>query len=696
MLTLELITQQQDYTFSNSITLDVVNHVHKRIESFNYLDDIKANVVALDYFESQILDSKYNLFIADRSYQVAANAIRKIDNMSGLVKITANSYSSAYSNLLISNQVFIDEIGRERPLFYKHILPIDTVSVQLESIVSGNNNVVETGYKVSLEDNCVYTNYQNLFDPRTGAYVLYFLNITSLTGQQKVLLSPVSVVQEAQWQDIDLATGELYSTLSVYTKEKNSSGYTFYFNKSDTWWIKPQKESLLNCILPAGRDSSDPWYVRISNGDITTIVNRSVRRYWLPEYLTQPYQPSFPYIFSNYNKLIFIDKRVVAATRGSLAVSVEENRHINLYIYDFNQILIKAWTTDLSKKDLRYSDTGIFWETDKVLCCDNRSGIIVLTEDILPSWQIFGEYYYAAEDLEIQSINLNPIQNKNLLNQTVVFYIIPNVTSMEKALQYLIVEADGRISFCSQAHSISYPNLQLFENDGSYNVNTIIGLKYISDIETNTFVTLYTAGYENTFAYLILGEVNLIDRSSVAEAEAYDVRVKGNSLINFDTDLFNKNPKALQSRYGYGDDGAIIPLNNVVVIQAPLTLLIDYGGALEKVAAEEHMKKNLVAGTLPLIEWTYPYSDIFLDTSLIGQISISWTWEGPDYNYRLYRRFNSTAEWILLYDTTSSTRANLEYIDTMLTSNDTVYYELRISLNDIEFPAFYSCVAKVR
>ncbi|MFM7858664.1 MAG: hypothetical protein ACKO96_43785, partial [Flammeovirgaceae bacterium] len=69
--TLELITSvSEDYQQERYIELGLINHVHKRLETFMYLDDIKSNAVALDYFESSELDSKYNLFIADRSHQV--------------------------------------------------------------------------------------------------------------------------------------------------------------------------------------------------------------------------------------------------------------------------------------------------------------------------------------------------------------------------------------------------------------------------------------------------------------------------------------------------------------------------------------------------------------------------------------------------------------------------------------------------
>ena len=696
-ITLELITSLgANYELSRYIELGLVNHVHKRLESFMYLDDIKSSAVGLDYFESTELDSKYNLFIADRSHQVSANSLRKIDSRSGFDKVSAVSYSSSYASILITNQTFVDEFGKERPLFYKQVLPDEVVDVQLEIIQSGNSTPVDTGYVVDIAGKAIYTNYQNYYDQETGAYKLYFLTTTTSSGQQeKTLLNPVSVVQEATWEDIDPDTGALFTDISVYSKERNTSGYTYYFSRSDTWWIKPELKSLIRCRPPAGRKSDEAWYMRVSNGDITTIANSAVRRYYLPEYLTQPYQPSFPYVFSAYNKMLYVSDRVISATRGSLAIDPDEGRHVTIFIYDFEGNLLKVWTTDEALDGKRFSDTERFYEIGKILCWDNQSGIVALSESLLPSWQFAAEYYYTADDLEYTGLNFNPIQNKMLLDKSVIFYVVPNADTDDRGLHYLIVEADGRISYCSQSLGFSYPNLQLKHSDGSFNSDTVIGLKYISDIEPETFITKYTVGYENSFAYLVLAEVNVLDRSSLDRVYIYDVRREGNSLAVKDVNTFSKNPRALHSVYGYGEDGAMVPLNNVAVIQVPLDLLSDYGGNLEKDHAIQLLKKYLVLGTYPIVEWVYPWSEVTCDVSISSVVTLSWSWEGPDYFYRLYRRFNPGDEWKLIYETSSVTPLTFTYEDTDVQTDDAVYYEVRL-VKDYEFPAPYSTTVKVK
>lgn len=693
-LTLELISSAADtYEQLRFITLPVVSHVHKRIESFMYLDDIKSSAVGLDYFESSELNSKYNIFIADRSHQVPANSLRKVDSRQGFAKLLSASYSSSYSNVLISNQSFIDEFNKERPLFYKHKLPENTVSVNLEVVQFGNSVIVDTGYAVSIEDGAIYTNYSNYFNHETGNYKLYFITSTlSAGGQVKELLNPVPVVSEATWEDIDDSTGELFEEIAVYTKEKNTSGYTFYFNFADTWWCKPETKSLIRCGPPAGEKSDEPWYMRVSNGDISTIVNGAAQRYWLPEYLTQPFQPSFPYIYSAYNKMLYVNDKVITATRASLAIDPLNSRHVVVYIYDYEGNLLKIWTTNEGLSGTRFSNTDVYYETNKILCYDNSSGFVVFNESILPSQQFFAEYYYEADDLELTSLNLNPVQNKNLLNQSIVLYIVPNADQDDHGLHYLLVEADGYISYCSQSLGFSYPNLQRLNEDGTFNDQTIIGLKYISDIDDNTFVNLYTAGYENSHAYLILAEVNVLDRSSLKDTYTYDVRLKGNALTELSTEKFLKNPKALNSVYGYGEDGAVVALNNTVVIQVPLSVLTEYGGGLAEDKAVELVKKYLAAGTYPIIDWTYPWSEVSLEVSVPGEVTASWSWEGPDYTYRLYKRIEDV--WILVDEVDSSTPTTFSYVDTDVVVDDVVYYEVRVVDGDIEYPAPYFNVGK--
>ena len=70
-LTLELIASlSSTYGQSRSVSLELVDHVHQRVERFRYLDDIKPVAVALDYVENPELDSWRHLQVANRTYGI--------------------------------------------------------------------------------------------------------------------------------------------------------------------------------------------------------------------------------------------------------------------------------------------------------------------------------------------------------------------------------------------------------------------------------------------------------------------------------------------------------------------------------------------------------------------------------------------------------------------------------------------------
>jgi hypothetical protein len=216
--TLELITSHDSsYQLQTYIDLGIVSHVHKRIETFRFLDDVASSGVPLDYLETSELDSARNVFIADRTHGVPANSASKLDTHVGHDQVSTNSFSSSYSQILISNQVFVDEHNQLRPLFYKHVLPLKTKTIHLESVEFGNRTTTPTGYKADTVTGVIYTNYRNFYDQATGNYKLYFIVSTDETGKQtKELLNPVPVVSEATWEDIDIETGELYVDRVLY------------------------------------------------------------------------------------------------------------------------------------------------------------------------------------------------------------------------------------------------------------------------------------------------------------------------------------------------------------------------------------------------------------------------------------------------------------------------------------------------
>lgn len=680
-MTLELIaTSRGSYEQAQSIVLELVNHVHQRVERFRYLDDIKPVAVGLDYLENPELDSWRHLQVANRTYGIAANSDKNAEVRKEWAATTATAVASEYSQILISNVLGVDVRGKKRPLFWRHELPDNVVSCQIEVISRGNVQKVDSGYHLDLENSNLYTNFRNFFDPDTGAYTLFFVTCTDSDGKSSHdLLGPAVVAKEADWQDIDLDTGRLTLEYPVYSKERNTSGYTFYMNEGDTWYSRPTERSLIQPRLPSGRDPEDPWYLRFSAGDVTAVTNGAVRRYYVPEFDQQNYAPYKPYIYSPYERMLWVNERVLASTRRGLAIDPEEGLHLTLFISDFENNLLRVLTTDSALEGKRYSNTDVFYESDQIRSWDNEGGFVALATKLHPSYQLAAQYYYEADDYEYIGYNLNPLFNKSILGKMIVFYMVPDVDPDDQAIHHLVVGADGVILECSQDLGFAHENLQLLDSDGVYNPNTIIGTKYISEVESDTFVNNYVAGYNNSKAYGILAEVVVLNLDDKEDMVLYDVRAQGGSLRP-DTleEALLANPRILQSAVMYGEDGQEMPKNKVVVLQAPLSLRDDYGGVMPRAQAERLLTQHLDSSCLAVIEWEHPEPELTGWSITLPQVDLEWTWEGRNLTYRLYKRTNPVNEWVEIYSVAgSSTPASMSYTDTDVTSGDVVYYTVR-------------------
>lgn len=680
-VTLELIaSRNESYGIARSVVLELVNHVHQRVERFRYLDQIQPVAVALDYLENPELDSWRHLQVANRTYGISVNSGKNAEVRKDWIVSTSTSLSSEYKSVSITNQVGTGAHGERRPLFFRHALPADVTQCHLEIVTRGNVQKVDGGYTVSLEDSNIYTNFRNFYDPDTGSYTLFYVTCTDSDGiVTHELLDPQSVAKEATWEDIDLDTGKLTTDYPAYSSERNSSGYTFYMGAGDTWYWRPVEGSLIQPRLPGGRDPEDPWYLRFSAGDFSANVNGRVRRYYIPEFDQQNYSPSKPFIYSPYERLLWVNNRVLSSPRKSLAIDPDSGLHLHIFISDFEGNLVRVLTTDTALEATRFSNTEVFYESQEIQSWDNDGGFISLSTKLHPSYQISAQYYYKADDYEYTSIDLNPLMNKYVTDKMVVYYVVPDVDPDDRAVHYLVVDQEGVIRQASQDLGFAHPNFQLLAVDGTVNTGSVIGLKYASDIQSDTFLTRYTAGYANDFGYAVIAEVVILDLDDQKDMFLYDVRKLGGSLrAERQAEALRANPRILQSAVIYGEDGQEVPKNRVMIVEAPLNLREDYGGKLPKAVAEELITRHLDSTCYAVINWTYPSSKIS-GTSITPEVSLSWSWEGVGHTYRLYRRTNPVGEWVELYAITgAAVPALMSYTDTDVEVGDVAYYTIRV------------------
>lgn len=700
----------------NEVTLELIAHgpraeqilpisayVQKYIEEFIYTEKIADTSTPIAYYESDPIDSWKNIQIIDKTYVLPANEVDFIGGDDTWTEISGRSYSSRYKEVALTTESFIEDSGKKKPLFLKHVLPPNTVEATVEVVSGGNTSQVESGFVLDIENNTAFTNYKNFFDPDTGAYELFYIISSDIDGNSThELLSPIEVAKEATWEDIVLTgpdAGTLTEDYPVYNREKNADGYTFYLNRNETWYAKALETSTIKALLPSARDPDTSWNIAFTNGDFSVVSNGRVRRYWVPEYNVQPFAPFKPYVFAPYRRMLYVNENVLASTRKSMAVDAGAARHITIYSYNEDGILKSAYTTDESlegKRAFKREDAdasvvanaeNVFYEADKIVSVDNQEGFVLLSTPLDSQDTYYASFSYEAKSLEYTDLNLNPINNKEVMDHMYVFYIHPDANSNDRAIHYLKVDRSGEIVYCSQNQGRSHPNFQALNADNSTNENTVIGTKYRSLVDDNSFIQKYCVPYQNDYAYYVLCEIVVLETEQEEDSFVVDVRRDGAVIKEaMFREAIRSNNKILQSKLGYGSEGQEVPENGVLILNAPVTLLEEYGGIFNKEDAEKALKTYTNQSVYTIIDWTYEKAELTGWSKTAGTVSLEMSWEGPELTYNIYRKERATDEWELIHTIENPPEGAVEYIDSGLTSGTSYYYSVRITKESILLP----------
>lgn len=696
-LTLELIANgpQQE------IILPISAHVHKYKERFIYNDRIDETSTPIAYYESIPLSSWENLQIVDRTHLIAANTFDLVSPKDSWAEVTSKSFSSAYKYVAITNKAIPDGGGKLRPLFSIHRLPANTIEVSIDVVRNGVVKDIEGGYLVDLDNSVIYTNYKNEYNYDDGSYILYYVSSVDSDGEvTQTLLSPEPAAREATWEDVDLATGKLNEDLPLFTREKSSSGYTFYMNTAQTYYVRVLEDATIKALRPAGVDPTEPWNLRFRAGDFSTTVNGRFRRYWLPEFAQQAFQPSYPFVYSPFRRMTWVNRNTLRATRQNLNIEPIANMNLTVYVYDEDEVLRDIYTTDETKAGERYvnGEDNIEYDIDAIASWDNVGGFIQLGIEVDPNWTYFASFFYEARDYEYQARSLSPLQDKSVINYMWVYYMVPDADDNDQAIHLLAVDSQGFISSCTQTKGRSYPNLSLRNPDGTYNEDTVVGKKYRSAVDLDTFVGEYTAQYDNDYAYYILAEVLVMDTSVKEDSFVVDVKRQGATFTeeNFEVAI-TKNPRILQSIHGYGDEGQEIPNAGSYIIHWPVSLLEDYGGYFSKPEVAGFVRDNLPVYTFPVLFEEYPKVLVDLKSTRDAIVDFKISWEGPLYSYNVYRKLSAGAEWEFLKTIDAKTKAEvgdwpdegpiwIDFTDEDLESGTKYYYTIRVQEGSVEYP----------
>lgn len=685
---LRLINNPIEY---EEVTLPVNYHVQQRIEDIVYKSTVDNFAVPLAYLDSQDIYADINISLVDRHEFLPENSIRRTFLTNAFEIIQTASYSTQYPDLWLTNKSITDSFGNSIPLFYAHELPNNTTTIKIEHVTNKGSKQLDFGYLIDTNLSKVYFNFTNEFNPLSGGYSLYFITATSSDGTiVKGLINPQSSIREATWEDIDQDTGDLKDDFVYYWREANSTGYTFYFNKNETIYVKPRDTAIIAPLKFPNKLSISGWFPRFSTGEFKhTGPDAVARRYFIPEYEDISFFPSRPYFFDSSADVLAINKKVIFLGRRNLAID-QETKPVDIVISDFSGIPLYAFTTEITREGDKYTD-DIDWSIDEIASWDNEAGLIELTIDIKAEWVFHISYYYEVKELLYTYTNLNPLQNSLVYNHYYVYYVKPD--AIDRAIHHLVVRNDGIIVDCSDE------DFQLLDSDGNYNSSTFVGMTYRTSVvdpyRSNDWIQLYSVEGTNIYQYLILAEYFFVETEHPTFINAIDVSRPGNVLAEDSREAaVYRNPNLYHSEYAATPYGVEYPQNNAYVLRLSYSLLEDYGGIFTQDALTDVLRTYVASGKYLLFEWDETIYDLAIDNETETEITLSWSRVGFGFSYDVYR---STAknDGFELIDTATSNSLSVTFTDTALTVGQVYYYYIIPTKDDVEYPKSYTIGAQI-
>jgi len=671
------------------LSLDI--YVHKRLETFIYKSDIFKHDIPLVYFDFKDIEANYNIVTVDSSNQLAENNPTKTFDINNFAIVNGASYTTDYPYVLITHKTYYDSSGNFFPLFYGEELPEGTVDVKFELSTNEGNKQINSGFILSDDKKRVYYSFENKYDTVTNEYSIYYIiAITSNGLISKGIINPSSAVRESEWTDLDSETGEVNVDFPVYYKENINNQYTFYFSQTNTYYIKVREDSYIRPLDFSSGTSSDGWFPLFSLGSFSHIDDLGTLRYYsIPESSNSYYNPYAPWRFDSYASYEQITSNLIFIGRKRLGINTGD-RPLNIIVRDYNDVVLYAFTTKSSLDGEKYRDS-VYWSTDEIASWDNYNGIIELNMNISASWKLDISYYYEQNYFSLSSVNLNPIYNSLVYNHYYVVYLKPNVTN-DNALQYLLVRNDGLIVDTSD------PEYKLLNEDGTYNLNTFIGMYYrlFLNYNENDWTTIYSTGYINNYQFLVLAEYFFVERENIENYDYISVMRSGDCIVeNKKSDVAYRNFRLFHSKYLSTELGYQYSKNNVLIYRLSYNLLEDYGGSFTLDELKERLYKYLAASKLIVFEWEEDIKEIDIDNSQSNTIQLSWNFIGYGYTYYIYRSIVKDSGFELL-GTVDYSYKNLSYTDSSLTSGNTYYYYIVPFKNGVYYPQSITIGAKVK
>lgn len=686
--------------------VDTFQSIKKPLQSIRFGQHIPDDAAKLAYVGTQELDADKNLVIIDHSSDLIGNSrdfTSEEDTFEGKI------FNSYYKNILPTD-VWTTATATQptKPLYYKHELDNTVTFDSVEILNSDFQPVGIYQYKVeyvyvynettglvttTVDYIAVYNNFMNSYDEDTGIFTAYYIRYTESDNTVKTVLvdnQPVfrlATVSDV-WTDANLKTW-----LKVYTYEELGAYYKFKFAASGTFSVQILENARVYLETPAVDDKDFPWFLRVGDGSFIYVTETGTRYiYDVPEFHTQLFNPIEPYKLAPSEQVDKIAPGIIQLQHKLLESTLYP---IDIIIKSASDVVLYALTTDPLKLDSYYQDTTILWSSTRIASLDSIGGFVHLDLDIKDTYKINATYYYEEKFYEFLTLDLNPIYNTDAASGGFyAVYLVPRSTTnygldVDETIYYIKINKSGKITACSEAAL----------ND-TVALGGVIGMTYgdRNNVVASTFLYDYTtlaptgAGGKTT-RYFILGEVSVVESTSINDIVILDVRVDGGGVKEASLDEARQtNPEVAWFTGVNALDGQPYPGQASTVVKLPYTVLTDYGGRFTPVQVQEIVKRHMAFGVYPLIRYYGVIPDIYLEEDsldLDAAVKLYWRAEHADYTFRVYKGLQQNGTFTKDNSTdiqANGTDVNWYWVQGL--SNGLVYwlYVTAVDTNGVEGP----------
>jgi hypothetical protein len=550
------------------------------------------------------------------------------------------------------------------PLFYQHVIStVNLPRVDPEAddftLASGvilvdaqlldiNRQPIKTSaIKIDLTNGIIYNNLLSEFST-TNNYTVYLIKYTVNNNGQVTtffdLLDNETVYKVATFEDLTETLTIINDGRKVYLIEEDDDGFRVTLPVSGTYTYRSTALTRIRIVPPVPSDSTESWFVRVSNGTFFTTVLGDLNKYYISEFLNQTFTPELPFKKSILEKSTILSQSLIKLDRTSIYQDTDLDLYIEILINDADDNGVAAFTTDASivgniaTNNKAYEKWSLISKRG-IKSIDHRTGYIEIEGvKLKSSYEVTSTYYFRETFYEFSLVNFNPISNREALTTRTSLFIDPDNILVTKDQTLFFVKSDraGKVIESNwdefdndtQLHSSSkilyYEQLPYFLTTG---IDEIGEPNYVDPSTIEYFINTFTVEGTQSGIFLVLGDVTVSENLDVTQAQNIDARRRGGGIINTEFDsLLETHPElAWYWDEGYWD-GIPYPGNASYLVEVPVTLVNGAGGIFNQQQIRDIIGKHTAAGI-------YPVSKAYgIDTTITGlqpgNTSITLFWDG--------------------------------------------------------------------